>query len=64
MDALDIIRKHAEEADIDFLRETLQVVLHAVMDADVSQQIGADQRTPSGSASKSNSCSAVRSGSI
>jgi putative transposase len=42
MDALDIIRKHAEEADIDFLRETLQVVLHAVMDADVSQQIGAD----------------------
>jgi putative transposase len=42
MDALDIIRKHAGEADIDFLRETLQVVLHAVMDADVSQQIGAD----------------------
>lgn len=41
MDALDIIRKHAGEADIDFLRETLQVVLHAVMDADVSQQIGA-----------------------
>jgi putative transposase len=42
MDALDIIRKHADGADIDFLRETLQVVLHAVMDADVSQQIGAD----------------------
>jgi putative transposase len=42
MDALDIIRKHADAADIDFLRETLQVVLHAVMDADVSQQIGAD----------------------
>ena len=41
MDALDIIRKHADEADIDFLRETLEVVLHAVMDADVSQQIGA-----------------------
>ena len=48
MDALDIIRKHAGEADIDFLRETLQVVLHAVMDADVSQRIGADlhERTP------------------
>ena len=41
MDALDMIRKHADEADIDFLRETLEVVLHAVMDADVSQQIGA-----------------------
>ncbi|MGH2876692.1 MAG: IS256 family transposase [Solirubrobacteraceae bacterium] len=41
MDALDIVRKHAGEADIDFLRETLQVVLHAVMDADVSAQIGA-----------------------
>jgi transposase-like protein len=41
MDALDVIRKHADGADIDFLRETLQVVLHAVMDADVSQQIGA-----------------------
>ena len=41
MDALDVIRKHADGADIDFLREALQVVLHAVMDADVSQQIGA-----------------------
>jgi transposase-like protein len=48
MDALDIIRKHADDADADFLRETLQVVLHAVMDADVSQQIGASlhERTP------------------
>jgi len=42
LDALDLIRKHADGADIDFLRETLRVVLHAVMDADVSQQIGAD----------------------
>ena len=42
MDALDLIRKHADGADVDFLRETLQVVLHAVMDADVSQRIGAD----------------------
>jgi len=37
MDALDIIRKRAEDADVDFLRDTLQVVLQAVMDADVSQ---------------------------
>ena len=43
MDTLDIIRKHADEADIDFLRETLQVVLQAVMHADVSQRIGADR---------------------
>lgn len=52
MDALDIIRKHAGEADIDFLRETLQVVLYAVMDADVSQQIGAGlhEHTPDRSA--------------
>jgi transposase-like protein len=42
MDALDIIRKYADDCDLDFLRETLRVVLHAVMDADVSQQIGAD----------------------
>jgi transposase-like protein len=42
MDVLDVIRKHAEERDVDFLRDTLQVVLRAVMDADVSAQIGAE----------------------
>jgi len=41
MDALDLIRKQAGDVDVDFLRETLQIILHAVMDADVSQQIGA-----------------------
>jgi len=41
MDVLDLIRKRADDHDLDFLRETLQVVLHAVMDADVSAQIGA-----------------------
>ena len=48
MDVLDVIRKHAADSDTDFLRETLQVVLRAVMDADVSQQIGADlhEHTP------------------
>jgi len=48
MDVLDVIRKHAEDSDIDFLRETLQVVMQAVMHADVSQQIGAGlhERTP------------------
>jgi len=43
MDVLDLIRKHAEDGDVDFLRETLAVVLHAVMDADVSQRIGAER---------------------
>jgi putative transposase len=42
MDVLDVIRKRAEASDTDFLRDTLAVVLHAVMGADVAQQIGAD----------------------
>ena len=48
MDALDIIRKHADDVDVDFLREALQVMLQAVMQADVSQRIGADlhEHTP------------------
>jgi transposase-like protein len=48
MDVLDVIRKRAADSDTDFLRETLQVVLRAVMDADVSAQIGAElhEHTP------------------
>jgi len=48
MDVLDVIRKRADDHDADFLRETLAVVLHAVMDADVAQQIGAElhEHTP------------------
>jgi transposase-like protein len=48
MDVLDLVRKRADERGVDFLRDTLQVVLHAVMDADVSQQIGAElhEHTP------------------
>ena len=42
MDVLDLIRKRAADGDTDFLRETIAVVLHAVMDADVSAQIGAE----------------------
>jgi transposase-like protein len=41
MDALDLIRKHAGDGDIDFLREAVQAVLHAVMDADVRERLGA-----------------------
>lgn len=48
MDVLDVIRKRAEGQDVDFPRETLAVVLRAVMDADVAQQIGAElhEHTP------------------
>ena len=42
LDVLDVIRKRVEDRDVDFLRDTLQVVLRAVMDADVSRQIGAE----------------------
>jgi len=48
MDVLDLLRKHAEEPDLDFLREALHVLTQAVMDAEVSAEIGADlhERTP------------------
>ena len=48
MDVLDVIRKRAADSDTDFLRDTLQVVLRAIMDADVSAQISADlhEHTP------------------
>jgi putative transposase len=48
MDVLDLIRKRAGDGDLDFLRETLQAVLCAVMDADVSARAGAGlhERTP------------------
>ena len=42
MDILDVVRKRAADSDTDFLRETIAVVLRAVMDADVSARIGAD----------------------
>jgi putative transposase len=48
MDVLDLLRKHAEDADLDFLREALAVLVEAVMEADVSSRIGAGlgERTP------------------
>ena len=48
MDVLDLLRKHTEDADLDFLREALAVLVEAVMDADVSSRIGAGlgERTP------------------
>ena len=49
MDVLDLLRKHTEDADLDFLREALAVLVEAVMEADVSVRIGAGlgERTPS-----------------
>jgi len=41
MDLLGLLRKGLEEADVDFLREALRVMVEAIMDADVSSQIGA-----------------------
>lgn len=41
MDILDLLRKHSEDADLDFLREALGILTQAVMEVDVSEQIGA-----------------------
>jgi len=48
MDVLDLLRKHTEDTDLDFLREALAVLVEAVMEADVSSRIGAGlgERTP------------------
>ncbi len=40
---LELIRKAGMEGDIDFLREGLKVLTEAVMDVEVSQQIGAER---------------------
>jgi putative transposase len=48
MDLLGLLRKSVESADVDFLREALQVMVEAIMDAEVSAQIGAEyaERSP------------------
>ena len=42
MDLLELLRKRGDDADVDFLREALKVVVQAIMDAEVSAQIGAE----------------------
>ena len=42
VDLLELLRKQADGADLDFLREAVTVLAQAVMDAEVSAQIGAD----------------------
>lgn len=48
VDLLGLLRKQAAEADLDFLREAVTVLAEALMDAEVSAQIGAGygERTP------------------
>ena len=41
VDLLELLRKQADGADLDFLREAVAVLAEAVMDAEVSAQIGA-----------------------
>lgn len=41
VDVLELLRKQAEEGDLDFLREAVAVLAEAVMDAEVTAQVGA-----------------------
>ncbi len=42
VDVLELLRKQAEEGDLDFLREAVAALAGAVMDAAVTAQVGAD----------------------
>ena len=48
VDVLVLLRKEASEADLDFLREGLRVVMQAVMEAEVVNKTGAGlgERSP------------------
>lgn len=48
VDVLGLLRKQAETADIDFLREALLVLVEALIDAEVQAKTGAEygERTP------------------
>ena len=48
MDLLELVRNQAEDADLDFLREAMGVLVQAIMEAEVSVQIGAEhgERSP------------------
>ena len=49
MDLLELVRNRAEDADLDFLREAMGVLVQAIMEAEVAVQIGAEhgERSPS-----------------
>ena len=48
MDVLELLRKVASDADLDFLREGLRVLMQAVMEAEVLSKTGAErgERSP------------------
>ena len=48
MDVLELLRKGAADADLDFLREGLRVLMQAVMEAEVERKTGAGlgERSP------------------
>ena len=49
MNLLELVRNQAEDADVDFLREAMGVLVQAIMEAEVAVQIGAEhgERSPS-----------------
>ena len=48
MDLLELVRNQAGDADLDFLREAMGVLVQAIMEAEVAVQIGAEhgERSP------------------
>ncbi len=48
IDVLGLLRKRGVEGDVDFLREALAVLVQAIMEAEVTEQVGADygERAP------------------
>ena len=48
MDVLELLRKEAPDAELDFLREGLRVLMQAVMEAEVVSKTGAGlgERSP------------------
>ncbi len=42
MDLLELVRNQTEDADLDFLREAMGVLVLAIMEAGVAVQIGAE----------------------
>jgi len=41
IDVLGLLRKRGMEGDVDFLREALAVLVQAIMEAEVTEQVGA-----------------------
>ena len=42
IDVLGLLRKRGVEGNVDFLREALAVLVQAIMEAEVTEQVGAD----------------------